>query len=252
MSGGRRGGERRLHAPQSVCTRRRHERSSHAPGDASFTRSFDPCTLILTTLRGESLGGEAFDSASRLGKLGQPSKTNTGAGTSERSAARRVSPIPQGRGRDTAQKRKEIEVSVPARIRRARVWLPARRKQLQKSVGDVWPRISSANALQKERQGRVNGGLARSESRRVIPSAGASGEGYSRESASPPRRERTGARPRVTRDRHSAVLTSPKAVRGSRDRGCKGHRILRRVPADGRHPGSSRGVGFHEKASTVV
>jgi len=124
--------------------------------------------------------------------------------------------------------------------------------QLQKSVGDVWPRISSANALQKERQGRVNGGLARGESRRVIPSAGASGEGYSRKSASPPRRERTGARPRVTRDRHSAVFTSPKAVRRSRDRGCKGHRILRRVPADGRHPGSSRGVGFHEKASTVV
>jgi len=57
--------------------------------------------------------------------------------------------------------------------------------QLQKSLGDVWPRISSANALQKERQGRVNGGLARSESWRVIPPAGASSEGYSRESASP-------------------------------------------------------------------
>jgi len=56
----------------------------------------------------------------------------------------------------------------------------------------------------------------------------------------------------VARDRHSAVFVSPKAVRGSRDRGCNGHRILRRVLADGRHPGSSRGVGFHEKASTVV
>jgi hypothetical protein len=31
----------------------------------------------------------------------------------------------------------------------------------------------------------VNGGLARSESRRVIPSAGASSEGTNRESASP-------------------------------------------------------------------
>jgi len=53
----------------------------------------------------------------------------------------------------TRKKRKEIEVSVPARIVRARVWLLARREQLQKSVGGVWPRISSANALQKERSG---------------------------------------------------------------------------------------------------
>jgi len=28
----------------SVCTQRRHERSSQALGDASFARSFDPCT----------------------------------------------------------------------------------------------------------------------------------------------------------------------------------------------------------------
>jgi hypothetical protein len=87
-----------------ACTRRRHEQSSHAPGDASFARSFDPCTLILTMLRGESNGGGAFDSASRLGKLGQPRGTNTGAGTSERSAARRVSPLPQGRLRGTSRK----------------------------------------------------------------------------------------------------------------------------------------------------
>jgi hypothetical protein len=30
----------------------------------------------------------------------------------------------------------------------------------------------------------------------------------------------------VARERHPAVATSPKAVRWSRDRGCKGHRIL--------------------------
>lgn len=35
----------------------------------------------------------------------------------------------------------------------ARVWLPARRSLLQKSAGDVWSRIRSANALQKERSG---------------------------------------------------------------------------------------------------
>jgi hypothetical protein len=37
-------------------------------------------------------------------------------------------------------------------------------------------------------------------------------------------------------------------VQPSRDRGCHDHRILRRVPADGRHPGSSRGVSFTRDA----
>jgi len=59
-------------------------------------------------------------------------------------------------------------------------------------------------------------------------------------------------RPRVARDRHSTVRTSSKAVSGSWDRGCNGHRILGRVPPDGRHPGSVRGVSFHEKALTLV
>jgi len=130
--------------------------------------------------------------------------------------------------------------------------LPARRC----AVAEVGRRRLASNKLgihaPKRAVGRVNGGLARSEGRRVKPSAGASSERYSRESASPLRRERTGARPRVARDRHSAAFPSSKAVSGSWDRGCNGHRILGRVPADGRHPGSSRSVSFHEKASTVI
>jgi hypothetical protein len=153
----------------------------------------------------------------------------------------------------TRRRRKEVEASVPARIERARVWLPARRStQLQKSVGDVWSRISSAYALQKERSGSSERGPSlerESAGDTVGERARRSGR---RESASPVRRERTGRRPRVARDRHPAVLPSPKAVRGSRDRGCNGHRILRRAPTDGRHPGSSRSVGFHEQAWTVV
>jgi hypothetical protein len=137
--------------------------------------------------------------------------------------------------------------------RRARVWLPARRiVMLQKSVGDVWPRISSANALQKERSGSSERGPS-SERGSAVETVGRHVERKARrESASPVRRCRTGTRPRVARDRHSAVRSSPKAVAGSRDRGCNGHRILGRVPADGRHPGSSRRVGFHETAFTVV
>jgi len=129
-----------------------------------------------------------------------------------RSTARRVSPLPQGRRRGTFEKEGGRGLR-PCEDQEPRLGCSHVVFQLQKSVGDVWPRISSANALQKERQGRVNGGLARSEGRRVKPSAAVSSEGYSRESASPPRRERTGARPRVVRERHPAVTTSPKAVR---------------------------------------
>jgi len=39
---------------------------------------------------------------------------------------------------------------------------------------------------------------------------------------------------------------SPKAVWRSWDRGCKGHRILRRVLVGGRHLRTSRAIGFHE------
>jgi len=53
---------------------------------------------------GASLGGGAFERASRLGKLGQPRGTNTGAHTGGRSAARRVSPLPQGRQRGMSRK----------------------------------------------------------------------------------------------------------------------------------------------------
>jgi len=50
---------------------------------------------------GETLGGGASASASRLGKLTQVRRTITGVSTDGRSAARRGSPLPQGRGRDS-------------------------------------------------------------------------------------------------------------------------------------------------------
>jgi len=56
---------------------------------------------------------------------------------------------------------------------------------------------------------------------------------------------RSGRRPRVARECHLAVRPSPKAVSGSRDRGCNGHRILWRVPNDRRHPSSKRASALH-------
>jgi len=86
----------KAHAP-ITRTRDRRKRT----GDASFARSFDPCTSILTMLRGVTLEGGASASASRMGKLTQVGGTITGVGMDGRSAARRGSPLPQGRGRDS-------------------------------------------------------------------------------------------------------------------------------------------------------
>jgi len=98
----------------------------------------------------------------------------------------------------------------------------------------------------------VNGGLARSEGRRVKPSAGASSERMVAGRPHRPRRERTGARSRVTRERHSAVATSPKAVAWSRDRGCNGHRILRRISCRRKAPRIITKRSGHAERSRVV
>jgi hypothetical protein len=123
---------------------------------------------------------------------------------------------------------------------------------LQKSVGDVWPRISSANALQKERSGSSERGpssMGMSAGDTDGTRSGRKGESQVGLTA---RTAEDRRRPRVARDRHSAARASPKAVSESRGRGCHGHRILRRVPTGGRHPRSSRSVGFHETATTMV
>jgi hypothetical protein len=105
----------------------------------------------------------------------------------------------------------------------------------------------------------VNGGLA-GASVGGETSASASCERMDRE---PYQQEETragetawfGARPRVTRDRHPAVVTLPERRCGSRgtgvtkrargQRACSSrHRILRRVPIDGRHPGSKEASSF--------
>jgi len=73
-----------------------------------------------------------------------------------------------------------------------------------------------------------------------------------RESASPLRTGEVRQKTQGGERSSSSASSSPQAVWRSRDRGCNGHRILRRALTDGRHPGSSRGVSFHEGASTVV
>jgi hypothetical protein len=169
------------------------------------------------------------------------------------SAARHASPLSQGRRREARKKRKEVEASVPARIARARVWLPARRK----AVAEVSRRRLTSNKLGKRAPKRAAGSSERGPSSELWSAGETVGRSIERREQSrvgliATSRESTGARPRVAREFHPAVTTSPKAVAWSRDQGCNDHWILRRVPTDRRHPGSSRGVSFHEKASTLV
>jgi hypothetical protein len=92
--------------PSACATKRMHP--SQAREIVACAQGTRPSLGPSTRARQSSLCSAAQASevgrsseASRLGKLGQPGGTSTGAFTDGRSAARRVSPIPQGRGRDT-------------------------------------------------------------------------------------------------------------------------------------------------------
>jgi hypothetical protein len=87
------------HAPDAG-TRDRRMRPGTRPslGPSTRARRSSLCSA------GASLGGGAATEASRLGKPAQAGGTSTGVFGTGRSAARRVSPLPQGRGRDTSRK----------------------------------------------------------------------------------------------------------------------------------------------------
>jgi hypothetical protein len=227
------------------------DRCMHS-GDASFARSFDTCTLILTMHRRRKPRWWGVRVGITVGKTHACGR-NLHWGFRERTA--HGSPRVTASAREMAWHVRKGRRSRPPSLRGSRelgFGCPHVEIALQKLAGDVWSQIRSANALQKGRSGSSERGPS-SERKSAGGTAGGPVERkIRRESDSPLRRERTGRRLRVARDRHPAAHPSPKAVCGSRDRGCNDHRILRRVPIDGRHSGSSRGVGLHGAASTVV
>lgn len=152
----------KAHAPDA-----RADNATCAPEDASFTRSSDPCASIVTThRRRKAFGGGAVAAISRSGKPAQAGGTGSGVAETGRSAARRSTAASAREKALSGQNRKVVEAIVPAR-NESRGSLPARRStQLQKSVGGIWPRISSAHALQKERTGSSERGPSRGERRR--------------------------------------------------------------------------------------
>jgi hypothetical protein len=98
------------HAPRAGTRNRRRRR-----GDASFARSFDPCTSILTMLRGESFGGGALATASRLGNLGV-TREEPALGPGRTDGARLAAGHRSRKGSSVVgKKRKGIAVPVPAR-----------------------------------------------------------------------------------------------------------------------------------------
>jgi hypothetical protein len=185
MSEGRREGERRQHAPQSVCTLHAHERSYGCSEDASFARSFDPCTSILT-MHSRRKSRVVGRTSRHHGWANPGNREEPTLGSTRTDGARLAACHRFRKGEGVArQKRKEVEASVPARIEELGFGCPHVEVQLQKSVGDVWSRISSANALQKERTGSSEQGPSTSRS-----SAGETVGGYEarnarRESSSP-------------------------------------------------------------------
>jgi len=110
------------HAPDAG-TRDRRMRPGTRPslGPSTRARRSSLCSA------GASFGGGAATEASRLGKPAQAGRTSTGVFATGRSAARRVSPLPQGRGRVTSEEEGDRGLRPCEDQRGARVWLPARR-----------------------------------------------------------------------------------------------------------------------------
>jgi hypothetical protein len=96
-----------------------------------------------------------------------------------------------------SKKRKEVEASVPARKRELRVEWSHVVFRCRSQQANVWPRISSANALQKERSESSERGPSTERQLAGQTVGFRLARNGSRESASPLCRARIGARPTV-------------------------------------------------------
>ena len=127
--------------------------------------------------------------------------------------------------------------------------------QLQKSAGRVLAPNKLVRSAPKRVAVRVNGGLGEGASgTKVSVTSSANGPLVCRPSSLPGCG--IGEGPAKAQDdvraSFSGCLARRKAVRWSRDWGCKGHRILRRVLVGGRHLGLSRAISFHEGVVTAT
>jgi hypothetical protein len=226
MSEGSRGGERRRAcAPKAQAPAHAREivacawQTRPSLGPSTRARQSSLCTGARERPRGEATGFGIT-----VGQTHASGRNQHWGRTVGRSAARRVPPLPRGRG-VARKKRKAVKAVVPARITS-----PGSRSyvvfKLQKSEGDLWPRISSAHALQKERSGSSERGPSQERRSAGETVGGRFGRKAGRVSSSLAQskgedRRRAQGGTRVPSSGHDIAH----AVQWSRDRGCNGHRI---------------------------
>jgi len=177
MSGGRRGGERRQHTQPSVCTRVGTRNCSQR--QKKGTR---PSLGPSTRARQSSL-----HSAAQVSEVGHPKqhrgranlrKQEEPAPGSRRMDEARLATSHRFRKGEGVRRRRKGRRSRPPSLRGSKSFgfgCSHVETQLQKSVSDVRSRISSANALQKERSGSSERGPS-SRQTRAVETAGGCGE----------------------------------------------------------------------------
>jgi hypothetical protein len=148
----RRGTSSRLRARR--MHRRTHEKSLLASGRRVLRSVLRPVRVFLILKHGASKAfrGEAFDSVSRLGKPTRVGGTSTGAGSAD---IARLAACHCSRKGEAWHVRKGRRSRPPSLRGHEELGFGCSHVvfQLQTSVGGIWPRISSAYALPKERSG---------------------------------------------------------------------------------------------------
>jgi hypothetical protein len=212
VSGGRRGGERRR-----ACAHQAHA-PAHARGIVACAWQARPSLGPSTRARLSSLDARrqkrfVVRRSIRYHGWASPREWEEPALGPDETGAARLAACHRFREEEAwqRQKRKEVEASVPARA--TSPGLVARTSCFSCRSRQATPGLEYARHTRSKKsgQGRVNGGLARSDGRRVTPSAGASSEIDVARRTPPVHWGRIGAGPRVARERHPAVTTSPKS-----------------------------------------
>jgi hypothetical protein len=149
------------HAPQSSCNRRRHERSSHAHGRRVLRSVLRPVLVDphYTRRRQKRRSWWGVRFGITVGQTHVSGRNHHWGQTNGRCAARRVTPIPQGRGRVTSEKEEGLGLR-PCEDERAQVPALARRV----SVAEVGRRRLASNKLGKRAPKRAAGSSERGPS----------------------------------------------------------------------------------------
>jgi len=154
---GRRGGERRRHAPQSVCTRRRHERSSHALRGRVLRSVLRPVHVNPHYTPGDESRSVVGRASRHHGWANSGNRDEPTLGSARTDEARLAACHSCRKARAWHVQEKEGDRGLrPCEDQEpVNTWFGCSHVevQLQKSIGDNWSRISSAYALQKEWSG---------------------------------------------------------------------------------------------------